>query len=114
MAFKNHPRHITDEQFSDGTTIDGSRIDSAMDDVVSHVNNVPKGDLETRYVQTQFVAGWAPNKFSLISLHQFPWLASMNTTLETEGEDPLRRSNPLRLKSCEIPGNEQVANERSA
>jgi hypothetical protein len=104
MAFKNHPRHITDEQFAEGTTIDGSRIDSAMDDVVSHVNNVPKGDIETRYVQTQFVAGWAPNIFSTVSLHQFPWLPSINSEAETEGEQPLRRNNPLRLKSCEIPG----------
>jgi hypothetical protein len=104
MAFKDHPRHITDEQFSQETTIDGSRIDSAMEDIVSHVNNIPKGDIETRYVQTQFVAGWAPNKFGAAELHKMPWLDSINKDGDMAGEPPLRYQNPLRLKSCDAPG----------
>ena len=48
---------MTDEQFADGTTIDGSRIDKAMSDIVDHANNIPKGDMGRRFVQTQYVAG---------------------------------------------------------
>ena len=89
MSYKKHPRHITDQQFSDGTTIDGSRIDDAMRDVVEHVNNVPKGDLGRRFVQTQYVAGWQPvsplntpitipNTTVPSFTHRMPWLPSIN------------------------------------
>jgi len=53
-------RKITKEQFTDGTTIDGTRIEKALDDVATRFNNVEKGDLEKRFVQTQYVMGCMP------------------------------------------------------
>lgn len=57
---KESLREITDEQFTEGTTIDGTRIDSALEDVVNRVNNIRKGDIATRFVQKQFVFGYQP------------------------------------------------------
>ncbi len=39
MTWRKNPRTITKEQFSTGTTIDGDRIDNALDDVVERVND---------------------------------------------------------------------------
>ena len=88
MTYRKHPRHITDQQFSDGTTIDGSRVDDAMRDVVDHVNSIPKGDLGRRFVQTQYVAGWQPVSPYNTPIgagttvpsftHRMPWLPSVN------------------------------------
>ena len=61
MAWKKHNRHVTQEQFSDGTTIDGSRVERALQELEDHVNNVPEGDIKNRFMQTQFVSGWMPH-----------------------------------------------------
>ena len=60
MAYKKHPRHITKEQFADNTTVDGDRIDSAMESFERHINEVPEGDVLTKWTPTMFVAGWIP------------------------------------------------------
>ena len=39
-------RHITKEQFSPNTTIDGARIAKVLDELEQRVNNVPLGDIE--------------------------------------------------------------------
>jgi hypothetical protein len=79
MTYRKHPRHITNQQFADGTTIDGSRIDDAMRDVVEHVNEIPKGDLARRFVQTQYVAGWQPiSPYNGAETHHMPWLPTIN------------------------------------
>ena len=53
-------RVFTDQQFSDGTTIDGNRLERAMQELEDRLDTVPDGDLRTRWTQTQMVAGWAP------------------------------------------------------
>ena len=78
MAWRKHPRVMTDEQFADGTTIDGNRLDDAMSDIVNRFNSVPLGDLKHRFVQTQYVAGWSPHQQS--AKHHWPWLPSKNGT----------------------------------
>mgnify|MGYP003108992699 FL=1 len=60
MTWRKNPRTLTKEQFSTGTTIDGDRIDNALDDVVERVNSIPYGDLRKRWVPITFVAGWTP------------------------------------------------------
>jgi hypothetical protein len=55
-------RKITDEQFQEGTTIDGDRIADAMEDVVDRLNSLPLKDLKRRYVKTQFVGGYSPGR----------------------------------------------------
>ena len=126
MAYKKHPRQITNEQFSEGTTIDGSRIDSAMGDVVDYANSVPPLSVGRRFVQTQYVAGWRPwsradrslANIAIYNQHNMPWLptlnypptvaAAANTTftgsvvsLETP---PNEIRNHHRFKGTEVPG----------
>jgi len=66
MAYdhKKSNRTLTDEQFSDGTTIDGTRIDQALQDSVEHFNEVPTGDSSTRMTQQQFVFGYQPAMYT--------------------------------------------------
>ena len=65
MAYRHKKslRTITDEQFSDGTTVDGSRIDKALEASVGHFNAIPGGDVSTRFVPTQFVFGYQPSGY---------------------------------------------------
>ena len=128
MAWKANPRTITKEQFSEGTTIDGNRIDNAMDDVVERVNSVPYGDLRKRWVPITYVAGWTPQSPATLDMtserdttesdagkiactHHWPWLRVLNTnsevvngTLGASATDDLRFSNPYRLKGAQAPG----------
>ena len=79
-------RHITKEQFSAGTTIDGNRLEKAYTDVQDHFNNLPLDSMSSM-VQNQI--NW--NTFTAIALsneydhygqftgylnlmHQHPWL----------------------------------------
>ncbi len=57
---KKSLRTLTDEQFSDGTTIDGTRIDDALGESVEHFNAVPHGNLSTRFTKTQYIFGHQP------------------------------------------------------
>lgn len=60
MAYQKQTREITDEQFAKDTTIDGSRIDSAMGDVVERFNGLEPKDLTRRLVPSSYVWGWQP------------------------------------------------------
>lgn len=51
-------RKITNEQFSAGTTIDGSRLDQAVEDATQHINNIEI--IEGRWTPTNYVAHWSP------------------------------------------------------
>ena len=133
MTWRKNPRTITKEQFSTGTTIDGDRIDNALDDVVERVNNIPYGDLRKRWVPTTYVAGWTPQSpFCLSSAtpiptaasgheasqngcvygtHHWPWMRVKNDTSDvapgTEGAaaaDDTKVTNPYRLKGVSVPG----------
>lgn len=55
-------RHVTDEQFSDGTTVDGNRIDRALQDAADHINNIPRADVLSRFTETRFVFGYRPSR----------------------------------------------------
>jgi|ETNvirnome_2_300_1030623.scaffolds.fasta_scaffold01370_3 hypothetical protein len=93
-------RKVTKQQFSDGTTIDGDRIDDALEDVKDRINNVSVGDLKRRMVQNQYVMGFIPtngvnhgetadgffpyaNRFNNITGQtSFPFLYHINSTLQ--------------------------------
>ena len=66
-------RHFTTEQFSDGTTIDGNRLEKALQDLEEYVNRVPDGDFKTRWLQSQVV------------LKYLPWTADADAQLFTDG-----------------------------
>lgn len=131
MTWSRNPRTLTKEQFSTGTTIDGDRIDNALDDVVERVNDIPYGDLRKRWVPITYVAGWTPQSPRCLSdaspeptsgsnpssaggiyaTHHWPWLrvrnrwseVAENTEGHTIGSD-VRPANPYRLKGASVPG----------
>ena len=61
MAYRKANRHLTEEQFSEGTTIDGSRIDKAIDDIMDNHNNIQTGDMEARWMPNTITANWQPS-----------------------------------------------------
>jgi hypothetical protein len=66
MAYdhKKSLRTLTDEQFTDGTTVDASRIDNALDESLEHFNEVPQGDVSTRFTKTQYIFGYQPAPYT--------------------------------------------------
>lgn len=55
-------RKITKEQFSNGTNIDGQRIDKALGDIQNRINNVPLTDIKTAYMPYQLCGGFTPTR----------------------------------------------------
>lgn len=53
-------RTITKEQFSDGTTIDGNRIEQALQELEEICDQVPGYYVKRRFVQNQIVVGFSP------------------------------------------------------
>jgi hypothetical protein len=130
MTWRRNPRTITKEQFSTGTTIDGDRIDNALDDVVERVNDVSHGDMKKRWVPITYVAGWTPQSPATIenatpdpsatgksydgevaAMHHWPWLRVRNYhrevalgTLGAMPDDDVVFTNPYRLKGVVAPG----------
>jgi len=76
---KKSLRTITDEQFSDGTTIDGTRIDDALREAVEHFNSVPGGDVSTRFTKTQYIFGYQPAGYTGTPVGTLPSLPVMET-----------------------------------
>lgn len=54
-------RRLTQNQFSPGTSIDGNRLDRAMQDTIEHFNKLPPGSIAKRHTQHQLVMGWTPS-----------------------------------------------------
>ena len=63
MAQTKHTRIITDEQFSETTTVDGTRIDRALEDTVSFFNSMPPSASKTRFIPQDRVWGWMPESY---------------------------------------------------
>ena len=81
MAYdhKKSLRTLTDEQFSDGTTIDGTRIDDALGESVEHFNDVPPGDVSTRFTKTQYIFGYQPAGYTGTPVGTLPSLPTLET-----------------------------------
>ena len=101
-----HPRAITDEQFTDGTTIDGSRLQKALKDMETRFNNIPRGDLSTQWLPTQFIAGWSPQRPDLPRYHTWPWHRSLNFEQDIliDAGDIDNVTNRHREKGYRVPG----------
>ena len=110
MTWKPNPRKVTDQQFSEGTTIDGDRIDVAIEDVVDRFNYIKKGDIGSRWVPNQFVMGWSPQKDSVTSKHYLPWLDHCNDDRQIPAgvTAPDEYENRLREKGYAVEGIEEV------
>jgi hypothetical protein len=53
-------RTITKQQFSDGTTIDGNRIEQALQELEDVCNKVPGYYVQRRFTQSQITVGFSP------------------------------------------------------
>ena len=79
-------RKITKEQFSDRSTIDGSRIQKTIDEVVERTNDVPISDIaRPRSVQTMILKAHTVNALGAVGNQDgFPWLyASSSSSVDT-------------------------------
>ena len=111
-SHKKSLRHVTDEQFSEGTTVDGNRIDAALDDAVEHINNIPPGDVVSRFTETKHVFGYRPARNYVGTLtqtpstyyyaHHFPWMQIANNRdlVGSGGSDG--PSNPFTAKGVHL------------
>jgi hypothetical protein len=74
-------RELTKEQFADGTTIDGNRIDIGVGDVVDRFNNIQPRDLKKRWVPNTIISGWAPSQFYNFNNQErpLPWVGGSNS-----------------------------------
>tara|TARA_A100001391_G_scaffold205140_1_gene203718 strand:+ start:294 stop:1499 length:1206 start_codon:yes stop_codon:yes gene_type:complete len=122
MSYKEHPRVVTDEQFSDGTTIDGNRLDGAVQDIQDRFNKIPYGDLKSRWVPITYMCGWQPQSRKTIyydtsadlgegfvsqsefaagggvvpEIHRFPWMVMTNNRLSVpRGESGFQPDDDL-------------------
>lgn len=85
MASQPPNRKITEEQFVDGSTIDGTRIEKAFDDTYNKLNNIPRANLKQMYVPRMFYSGWQSGHFS----NDFP---TLDTAFPLNGFFPLYNS----------------------
>ena len=104
MAWRRQPRNLTKELFYDGTTIDGSRLEKAVGEVVDGINELDKGNTKQRFVATQYHAGFNPQDRSASAQYgKFPWLKMRNDDVlgsSVEGAP----FNILRFKGTMVPG----------
>lgn len=68
------------DQYSEGTTIDGNRLDRTMDALVSRMGEIPKGDFRRRFTQGQIVSGLIPVLTSLSSSATYARLPFLDET----------------------------------
>lgn len=114
MAYKKHPRHTTNQQFSKKTTVDGSRIDTGLDEMVDHFNQIPRGDIKTRFTPQTFVMGWSPQDPAAASgagmlaavTSKFPWMKALNedNDVASNSATPAKTQNRQRMKGYAVPG----------
>lgn len=107
MAWRRHTRNLTKEVFYDGTTIDGSRLEKAVNEVVEGVNDVKKGNTKQRFVATQYHSGFnPPSRLDPNRYSKWPWLQLNNDAAASHmGVKPESApTNPVRLKGTSIPG----------
>lgn len=86
-------RTVTTQQFSDGTTIDGNRIEEALQQLEEMCDLVPDGNVLTRFTQSQIVLGWNPILDAAVGgyQHEHPWI-------QDENAQPLSDNQQYRLK----------------
>lgn len=108
MTWKPHPRHMTQEQFSEGTTIDGDRLDRALEEMVDHWNAIPKGDSRSLWVPTRYIQGYTPQDPDADAKHHFPWLDHCNDARQIAAGSTADITNPLREKGYVAPGIEPM------
>jgi hypothetical protein len=82
----NTIREVTREQFSDGTSADGNRLERMLADVVARVNGIRKGDKTRPRFPWRIVGGYMP---SYSNQGILPFLPIFNTTGRIIGTAPV-------------------------
>lgn len=117
-------RTITDQQFSDKTTIDSDRLDDVNDSIEERMNNIPRGDIKNRYLEHTYHSSWlvcsgaqASSGFSGSDLKPYqypyhgsgiggenmmPWLRAANVVTDTV-DDKGTPQNVFRIKGISNP-----------
>lgn len=118
MPYEKANRETTDQQFSEGTTIDGDRLEAGMNDLIGYYNNIPPKSMKRRWMQTQFVQGFQPTPQIGGTALFGPFMYSENSDDDavTVGTPPDAYENPYRHKACDSPAiePEQVDGDRLA
>ena len=92
---------IIREQFSDSTTVDGSRIQRALDTVEGRINAIPRGDILPRYAEQTIHLGFMPPSIGGgASDVIYPWGPLYNSTNWVVAGGLDKVVNPVRIKGC--------------
>lgn len=92
-------RELTEQQFRDGTTVDGNRIDQALQGLVDSFNRLHPRHREATWIQTQMVGGYSGTPNSVGTQLSPPWLDAFNAASATYSPN-----NPYRNKGCAVDG----------
>ena len=104
-------RYITKQQFSDGTTIDGNRLEDAIQSLEELSDKAPYGSVKTRFTQSQLVSGWSPI-LDPVSDRSGPFLPIVNTApplLEPELFKAIRNNFRYKGTDANIRGMDTLA-----
>lgn len=98
------PRVFSREQFQDGTTIDGNRLDRLVANLVGRFNKLTRGDREHRWVERCLVTGYAPVDSMVLNFVEYgpyhgPWQAANATNPATS-----EQTNPYKWKGYDREG----------
>lgn len=113
-------RKITKEQFTVGSTIDGTRIQKAFDDTYQKLNDVPTENLKQIYVPRTIYSGWQAGHFSqTYSIDDgvsptgffFPLYNSFSRDVNGVTGQLTEVDNPWRWKGTRIFGTAQIPAE---
>ena len=108
-------RKITDQQFSQGTTADGSRMEAALQSLEDHINEIEGWSIETRWIPQTVHFGYLTNTQMLdvdfmganpwgSLTPQAPWLPICNNGYAESNEV----ENQFRLKGTRLPFQPEV------
>lgn len=91
---------FTDEQFDDGATADGNRIERALADLMARFNGLRQRDLRRRYLPVTVCGGYRP--LTVPHADKFPWQPAVN--LLADLTTPADVTNKYRSKGFAQPG----------
>lgn len=96
---------LISEQFGAGITLDASRMEHAIEDLLARMNAVDPSLVYRRWVETNLVAGFLPTTNSPPS-HQIPWMRAYNPNWLSIVEIPAAGDikNKWRSKAAWIDG----------
>lgn len=97
-------RELTKEQFVKGGTIDGRRLNKAIKEIVSKLNQLDRGYIAEKWTEGRIVRNWRPCQDRVDD--SWPWLRAFNTEADiyTGAGDQEDISNPHREKGYYTPG----------